>query len=62
MTDLREQETEYAESLALGAEEATGANRRSFLGSFNKMPPWVGAVIGIVVILLVWEFVAVTFF
>ncbi|MCU1480711.1 MAG: hypothetical protein JWQ19_1497 [Subtercola sp.] len=62
MTDLREQETGYAESLALGAEEATGANRRSFLGSFNKMPPWIGAVIGIVVILVVWQIVAVTAF
>ena len=62
MTDLREQETEYAESLALGAEQATGANRRSFLGSFNQMPPWIGAVIGIVVILVVWQIVAVTAF
>ncbi|ARC57949.1 Putative aliphatic sulfonates transport permease protein SsuC [Frondihabitans sp. 762G35] len=63
MTDLRsETERELGESIALDAETARGPARRSFLGSLHAMPAWAGALLGIVVILVAWQIVAVTFF
>jgi ABC-type nitrate/sulfonate/bicarbonate transport system permease component len=55
-------ETILAESVALNVETARGRERRSLLGSLHGMPPWVGAVIGIVVVLVVWQIVSVTFY
>jgi ABC-type nitrate/sulfonate/bicarbonate transport system permease component len=59
MTDLK---TELGESIALGAETASPAQRRRLSGSVRSMPPWVGAVVGIIVIVIIWELVAVLFF
>ncbi|AMM22295.1 hypothetical protein AX769_08615 [Frondihabitans sp. PAMC 28766] len=32
------------------------------LGRLHGMPPWVGAIIGIVVVIIVWQIVSVTFY
>lgn len=63
MTDLTQAyERELSQSIALDVETSRGPARRSMLGSFRSMPPWVGSVVGIVVILVVWQIVAVTAF
>lgn len=63
MTDLKQaSERELSQSIALDVETSSGPARRSMLGSFRSMPPWVGSVVGIVVILVVWQIVAVTAF
>ena len=63
MTDLKQaSERELSQSIALDVETSRGPVRRSMLGSFRSMPPWVGSVVGIVVILVVWQIVAVTAF
>lgn len=63
MTDLKQAyERELSQSIALDVETSRGPGRRSMLGSFRSMPPWVGSVVGIVVILVVWQIVAVTAF
>ncbi|MGA1812237.1 ABC transporter permease subunit [Frondihabitans sp. 4ASC-45] len=63
MTDLKQAfERELSQSIALDVETSRGPARRSMLGSFRSMPPWVGSVVGIVVILVVWQIVAVTVF
>ncbi|TIH35183.1 ABC transporter permease [Subtercola vilae] len=66
MTDVQHDiEIELGESIAIDAETARGPARRSFLGSMQSvrsMPPWVGAVVGVIVILLAWQFISVTFF
>lgn len=62
MTDIRrEYERDLSQSIALDA-ETSRRTRRSVMGTFHAMPPWVGAVVGIVVILIVWQIVAVTIF
>lgn len=59
MTDLKQaSERELSQSIALDVETSSGPARRSMLGSFRSMPPWVGSVVGIVVILVVWQIVA----
>jgi ABC-type nitrate/sulfonate/bicarbonate transport system permease component len=69
MTDLhtspretaeREVEAELGQSVALQAETARGRERRSVLGSMAAAPPWVGALVGIVLIVAIWQVVAVT--
>ncbi|GAA4680578.1 ABC transporter permease [Frondihabitans cladoniiphilus] len=62
MTDLAQSETELGESVSLDYETARGRERRSFIGTLAAMPPWVGSVLGIVIILIAWQVVAVTFF
>ncbi len=63
MTNLKQAyERELSQSIALDVETSRGPVRRSMLGSFRSMPPWVGSVVGIVVILVVWQIVAVTAF
>lgn len=63
MTDLKQaSERELSQSIALDVETSRGPVRRSMLGSFRSMPPWVGSVVGIIVILVVWQIVAVTAF
>lgn len=63
MTDLKQaSERELSQSIVLDVETSRGPGRRSMLGSFRSMPPWVGSVVGIVVILVVWQIVAVTAF
>lgn len=63
MTDLKQaSERELSQSIALDVETSRGPGRRSMLGSFRSMPPWVGSVVGIIVILVVWQIVAVTAF
>jgi len=59
MTDV---EHELGESIALGVETSRGRARRSMLGALAGMPPWAGALIGIVVIVAVWWLVAATLF
>ena len=59
MTDV---ERELGESIALEAETSRGSDRGKLRGSIRSMPPWAGAVIGIVAIVAVWWFVADTFF
>jgi ABC-type nitrate/sulfonate/bicarbonate transport system permease component len=59
MTDL---ERELGTSIAIGAEASRPARRRGFSDTVRSMPPWVGAVVGIVIIVAAWWFVAVTFF
>lgn len=59
MSDL---ERELGESLALEAETDTPAERRRLIGSFTSIPAWLGAVIGIVVIIAVWWLVSGVFF
>jgi ABC-type nitrate/sulfonate/bicarbonate transport system permease component len=59
MTNVR---TEIRESIAPRAETATGRGRANTRRSIGAMPPWLGAVIGIVVIVVLWELVAVLFF
>lgn len=59
MTDA---EQELGESLALDAETSRGSVRRSLFSTIAGIPPWAGAVIGIVAIIVVWWVVAVTFF
>lgn len=63
MTDLKQAyERELSQSIALDVETSRGPVRRSMLGSFRSMPPWVGSIVGIIVILVVWQIVAVTAF
>ncbi|KQQ26730.1 ABC transporter permease [Frondihabitans sp. Leaf304] len=63
MTDLKQaSERELSQSIALDVETSRGPVRRSLLDSFRSMPPWVGSVVGIIVILVVWQIVAVTAF
>lgn len=63
MTDIRQEyERELSSSIALDAENSRGRSRRRVLGSLAGMPPWVGSILGIVVILVVWQIVAVTAF
>lgn len=71
MTDLhtspretaeREVEAELGQSVALRAETARGPERRSVLGSMAAAPPWIGALVGIVLIVAIWQVVAVTLF
>ncbi|RKR75028.1 ABC transporter permease [Frondihabitans australicus] len=69
MTDLRQQseqasiEHELGDSVGLGLETGgKGRERRTLLGALHGMPPWVGAIIGIVVILVAWQIVSVTFY
>lgn len=65
MTDLRsetETERELGQSVGLSVETARGPGRRAMFGSMRAMPPWVGAVLGIVLILVIWQIVAVTLF
>jgi ABC-type nitrate/sulfonate/bicarbonate transport system permease component len=69
MTDTRsaraeqgEAERVLGESVAFGVETPKSRERRSLLESLHGMPPWVGAVIGIVVVLVIWEIVSITFY
>jgi ABC-type nitrate/sulfonate/bicarbonate transport system permease component len=63
MTDVQHAaEVELGESVSFAVETARGPERRSMFGALRAMPPWLGGVIGIVVILIVWQIVAVTFF
>ncbi|GAA0992933.1 ABC transporter permease [Subtercola frigoramans] len=66
MTDLKmETEHELGESIAIDAETARGSARAGFLGSLSSMksmPPWAGSILGIILIIVAWQFIAVTFF
>ncbi|MCU1528503.1 MAG: hypothetical protein JWP75_2266 [Frondihabitans sp.] len=63
MTDLQQAaERELGESVGLEIETAGPIQRRSMFGSIKAIPSWVGAVVGIVVILIAWQIVAVAFF
>jgi ABC-type nitrate/sulfonate/bicarbonate transport system permease component len=59
MTDF---ERELGGSFALGAETARGGARRRMLGAIAGIPPWAGAIIGIVILIAVWWLVAATLF
>jgi ABC-type nitrate/sulfonate/bicarbonate transport system permease component len=59
MTNVR---TEIRERVATVPSSTTAAGRVPVRRSFPSMPPWLGAVIGIVIIIVLWELVAVLFF
>ncbi|WP_022881145.1 ABC transporter permease [Gryllotalpicola ginsengisoli] len=53
---------ELGESIALDAETARGRGRARMLGSMRSAPPWAGAIVGIVLIVLVWWAISAIFF